>query len=312
MLRQTEARDGEPDIFTLIAAAMCGVTECSRSAVFVLDAGHGVLHGTAAYGFPFAKVATLEKELHDVPLAAAALHARAPARCLNEHVDRCLPRSWIDELRLADPFLVPLISGSDPVAFVLLDRADVSDQAWPEAREKAAAYASVAADALRTHLRRERKESAPPSTTEEPVLEPNRVTPVLPPDEHAPVRQRDRQERALAPDRPKLTDQELKVIRFVADGLTNREIGTRLGLSRHTVKEYLSHAMRKLEAVNRVDAVRRAGTLGLLDGTETPSLPPREEVASASTHHHGEVRVESSDLKVPAVKLGRREDTLEP
>ena len=47
---------------------------------------------------------------------------------------------------------------------------------------------------------------------------------------------------------PKLSRQELKVLRLVAEGLTNPEIGSRLYLSRHTVKEYLSHAMRKLEA----------------------------------------------------------------
>ena len=57
---------------------------------------------------------------------------------------------------------------------------------------------------------------------------------------------------------PKLSRQELKVLRLVAEGLTNPEIGARLYLSRHTVKEYLSHAMRKLE----VSEPHRGGAQG--------------------------------------------------
>ena len=55
-------------------------------------------------------------------------------------------------------------------------------------------------------------------------------------------------------DIPKLTDNELSILRLAAEGLTNPEIGQRLYLSRHTVKEYLSNAMRKLDATSRVEA----------------------------------------------------------
>jgi two-component system, NarL family, response regulator DevR len=64
--------------------------------------------------------------------------------------------------------------------------------------------------------------------------------------------------------RPRLTEQELSVVRLAAQGFTNREIGARLYLSRHTVKEYLSHAMRKLDVDSRVAAVVEAGQRGLL------------------------------------------------
>lgn len=69
---------------------------------------------------------------------------------------------------------------------------------------------------------------------------------------------------------PRLSNQELRVLRLAAEGLTNREIGARLYLSRHTVKEYLSNAMRKLEVASRVEAVVEAGRRGLL---EAPALP---------------------------------------
>jgi DNA-binding NarL/FixJ family response regulator len=93
----------------------------------------------------------------------------------------------------------------------------------------------------------------------------------------------------------KLTRQELKVLRLVAEGLTNPEIGGRLYLSRHTVKEYLSHAMRKLEVSNRIEAVRKATELGLLEGV------PRTE-ARLTYNSTGEP-ARSSDLKVTPLKV---------
>lgn len=94
----------------------------------------------------------------------------------------------------------------------------------------------------------------------------------------------------------KLSGQELKVLRLVAEGLTNPEIGRRLYLSRHTVKEYLSHAMRKLEVSNRIEAVRKATELGLLEGA-----PPRS--AGSLTYNRTGEPARSSDLKVTPLKV---------
>jgi DNA-binding NarL/FixJ family response regulator len=93
----------------------------------------------------------------------------------------------------------------------------------------------------------------------------------------------------------KLTKQELKVIRLVAEGLTNPEIGRRLYLSRHTVKEYLSHAMRKLEAGNRIEAVRKATELGLIEGLAASTT-------GLAYNRTGEP-ARSSDLKVTPLKI---------
>ena len=62
-----------------------------------------------------------------------------------------------------------------------------------------------------------------------------------------------------------LSSQELRVLALAAEGCTNREIAGRLFLSRHTVKEYMSHAMRKLGVDSRVSAVVEASRRGLLD-----------------------------------------------
>lgn len=68
-----------------------------------------------------------------------------------------------------------------------------------------------------------------------------------------------------SPESPRLSQQEIKILQLVAQGLTNREIGARLYLSRHTVKEYLGHAMHKLDASSRVAAVLEAHRRGLID-----------------------------------------------
>jgi len=64
-----------------------------------------------------------------------------------------------------------------------------------------------------------------------------------------------------------LTPTELEVVRLVAEGLTNPQIGTRLLMSRGTVKTHLSHIFRKLDTTNRAQlaagAIDRARSAGL-------------------------------------------------
>jgi len=105
-------------------------------------------------------------------------------------------------------------------------------------------------------------------------------------------------------EEPRLTRQEVNVLRLAAEGLTNPEIGSRLYLSRHTVKEYLSHAMRKLDAANRIDAVRKATALGLIAGVPSPA---REQVAETLVYNESDSPARSSDLKVPPLKLDQLE-----
>ncbi|MGH9287265.1 MAG: response regulator transcription factor, partial [Acidimicrobiales bacterium] len=57
-----------------------------------------------------------------------------------------------------------------------------------------------------------------------------------------------------------LTPTELDVVRLVADGLTNPEIGARLFISRATVKTHLSHVYAKLDVSNRTELAALAST----------------------------------------------------
>lgn len=66
-----------------------------------------------------------------------------------------------------------------------------------------------------------------------------------------------------AADAP-LTPREYDVLRLVAAGHTNGEIGRDLRLSPNTVKTYLHNVMRKLDARNRAQVITNARAHGLL------------------------------------------------
>jgi two-component system response regulator DesR len=61
-----------------------------------------------------------------------------------------------------------------------------------------------------------------------------------------------------------LTDRERQILQLVEAGMPNKQIATRLGLSNGTVRNYLTEAMDKLQAKNRVEAFRKARDLGWL------------------------------------------------
>lgn len=61
-----------------------------------------------------------------------------------------------------------------------------------------------------------------------------------------------------------LTDRERQVLRLAGDGLANGDIAGQLHLSEGTVRNYLSEAMSKLGAPNRVTAARLARDRGWL------------------------------------------------
>src|SRR4051812_38199335 len=64
-----------------------------------------------------------------------------------------------------------------------------------------------------------------------------------------------------------LSKRELEVVRCLAEGLTNREIAARLGLSQHTIKNYLFRVFDKLGVSSRLEL------LSLTLTQPTPGLP---------------------------------------
>jgi two-component system NarL family response regulator len=74
-----------------------------------------------------------------------------------------------------------------------------------------------------------------------------------------------------SPAGERLTAREEEVLRLLASGLTNKEIGTRLGIAENTVKNHLKSILAKLHLDNRVQAAAVAIRRSL--GPEAPPEP---------------------------------------
>jgi DNA-binding NarL/FixJ family response regulator len=64
-----------------------------------------------------------------------------------------------------------------------------------------------------------------------------------------------------APELASLTEQELKLLNYIAEGLTNRQIGERMFLAEKTVKNYVSSILGKLGLERRTQAAVLASKL---------------------------------------------------
>lgn len=85
------------------------------------------------------------------------------------------------------------------------------------------------------------------------VLDPELAGPLLPSDSLPDV-----------PPAEDLTPRELEVLQLLAEGLANKAIAQRLGISEHTVKFHVNAILSKLNAQSRTEAVVRATRLGLI------------------------------------------------
>ena len=75
------------------------------------------------------------------------------------------------------------------------------------------------------------------------------------------VLERVRNPPTTAPELAELTEQELKLLGYIAEGLTNRQIGERMFLAEKTVKNYVSSILAKLGLERRTQAAVLASKL---------------------------------------------------
>lgn len=61
-----------------------------------------------------------------------------------------------------------------------------------------------------------------------------------------------------------LTPREREVLQLVAEGMPNKSIAQKLGISEHTVKFHVNAILGKLDARSRTEAVTRAARMGLI------------------------------------------------
>jgi DNA-binding NarL/FixJ family response regulator len=63
----------------------------------------------------------------------------------------------------------------------------------------------------------------------------------------------------------KITQREMSILRLVALGFTNVQIGEKLHISKYTVAQHVAKMLRRLGAANRTDLVNRAYVEGILE-----------------------------------------------
>jgi two-component system NarL family response regulator len=64
----------------------------------------------------------------------------------------------------------------------------------------------------------------------------------------------------------RFTDREMEILRLLAAGQSNKEIGAHLNTAAGTVKVHLNHIFRKLGARNRAEAILESGIVQLASG----------------------------------------------
>ncbi|MHB9037729.1 MAG: response regulator transcription factor [Armatimonadota bacterium] len=73
----------------------------------------------------------------------------------------------------------------------------------------------------------------------------------------------------------KLTNRESEILRLAGEGMSAQEIADLLYCSRRTVEFHLANLYTKLEVSNRVQALRRATSLGLLSAMDQREMAIR-------------------------------------
>jgi DNA-binding NarL/FixJ family response regulator len=112
-----------------------------------------------------------------------------------------------------------------------------------------------------------------------------------------------------------LSKREMDVVRSLAEGLTNREIAERLGLSQHTIKNYLFRVYDKLGVSNRLELLFM--TLSQANGPQSNRQAERDisrnrrssRAKASDAQQHSSNDGEMTEHNFPLVSSGNR---LEP
>ena len=83
--------------------------------------------------------------------------------------------------------------------------------------------------------------------------------------EHSPMKDKERGSSPAARGLETLTEREIQVLQSVADGLTNIQIGEKLGISHKTVARHRERIMKKLKIHSSAALVKFAFQSGLID-----------------------------------------------
>ncbi len=110
-----------------------------------------------------------------------------------------------------------------------------------------------------------------------------------------------------------LTERELEVVRLVAEGLSNKEIGARLFVSPNTVRVHLRNIFTKLGAQSRTEVTIIAVRNGWVKVETVPSaLPQEDEVAPPSPLQELQTAIAEAAKFAPAQPVPVAPDPLPP
>jgi two-component system nitrate/nitrite response regulator NarL len=111
-----------------------------------------------------------------------------------------------------------------------------------------------------------------------------------------------------------LTKREAEVVSCLAEGMTNREIAERIGLSQHTVKNYLFRIFDKLGVSNRIELLFMTLSQGtaaplLLQGLLMDPADGYDEATFVSCQKHAQNGVIAAQLALARMfSMGRKSD----
>ncbi|MFC5186340.1 helix-turn-helix transcriptional regulator [Actinomadura harenae] len=190
----------------------------------------------------------LDTVLSQVALVGAVAHCRHPAE-----VDRLLAAGDVDVLILAGPWTRPPALGRTRI-LMLLDEASAAD---PSA-------ASLDADGFlfQQELTQESLSDAIRRVAAGETPMPGRLARHLISQVTAPGRGAVPARRLID-----LTSREKSTLDLLYEGLSNKQIARRLGISEHGVKRLVASVLLKLDSPNRTSAVVTAIKAGLIDHT---------------------------------------------
>lgn len=87
-----------------------------------------------------------------------------------------------------------------------------------------------------------------------------------------------------APAHPNLTPREREVLTLLAQGLSNKQIARRLGISEHGVKRHVANVLAKLNCANRTLAVAQALCSGLIPAPAAEAHREAQPAEAAQRH----------------------------
>ena len=79
--------------------------------------------------------------------------------------------------------------------------------------------------------------------------------------------------RAEAMEAVRMTPREREIVELIGDGLSNKELATRLGVAAHTVKSHVRNIMEKLALHSRLQIAVYAHRQGPERATTLPAAP---------------------------------------